>query len=100
MFKPVRLCYIPGVILDSKSRRRWFGFLCLLAAIGMLVAGETMLKGLLSALAFLACFGFTILAIFAALADARALRQETRKQQRALFENTLGHIGPEKPPRE
>lgn len=92
------------MILDSKSRRRWFGFLCLLASIGMLVVGETALKDRLSALAFLlywlGCFGFTVLAIFAALADARAVRQETRKQQRALFENTLGQIEPGKPSRE
>ena len=92
------------MILNSKLRRRWFGFLCLLAAGGMLVAGETVLKDRLSQVAFilywLACFGFTVLAIFAALADARALRQESRDQQRALLEDTLARIERGKPPRE
>jgi 4-hydroxybenzoate polyprenyltransferase len=92
------------VILDSKSRRRWFGALCLLAAIGMLVAGETILKERLSQLAFvlywLSCFGFTVLAIFTALADARALQQEGRDQQRALLESTLGKIERKKSPPE
>jgi hypothetical protein len=92
------------VILESKSRRRWFGALCLLAAIGMLVAGETVLKDRLSQLAFFlywfGCLGFTILALLTALADAHVLRQETRHRQRALLENTLEEIESEKEPRE
>lgn len=90
------LCYVVRVTFNAKSRRRWFGTLCLLAAGAMLVAGETVLKERLSMLAFvfywLGCFVFTVLAICAALLDARALRQESRDQQRTLFEDTLGKI--------
>jgi len=88
------------VTLNTKARRRWFGALCLLAAIAMLVAGETLLKGRLSAPGFVAywlvCFVVTVLAIYAALVDARAVRQETQAEQRALFETTLKRIQEEK----
>jgi hypothetical protein len=86
--------------MNTKTRRRWFGALCLSAAIVLLVAGETVLKGRLSALVFvgywLVCFIVTVLAIYTALADARAVRQETQAEQRALFENTLQKIQDEK----
>lgn len=86
--------------MNAKTRRRWFGALSLLAAIVMLVAGETVLKGRLSALGFVAywlvCFVATVLAIYAALLDARAVREETRAEQRALFENTVQKIQEEK----
>ena len=86
--------------LNTKTRRRWFGTLCLLAAMAMLVAGETLLKGRLSALGFVAywlvCFVATVLAVYAALADARAVRQETQAEQRALLEATLQRIQEEK----
>ena len=86
--------------MNTKARRRWFGALCLLAAMAMLVAGETLLKGRLSALGFVAywlvCFVVTVLAVYAALADARAVRQETQAEQRALLEATLQRIQEEK----
>ena len=88
------------VTMNTKTRRRSFGALCLLAAIAMLVAGETVLKGRLSALGFaaywLGCFVVTALAIYAALLDARAVREETHAEQRALFENTVRKIQEEK----
>jgi membrane protein implicated in regulation of membrane protease activity len=88
------------VPFNSKTLRRCFGALCLLAAIAMLVAGETVLKGRLSALGFVAywlvCFVVTVLAIYAALLDARAVRLETQAEQRALFESTLQKIQAEK----
>ena len=53
--------------LDVTARRRWFGVIVLLAALGMLICGETVLEGRLGNLAFftywLVCFGFTGLAI-------------------------------------
>ncbi|HEU0038345.1 MAG TPA: hypothetical protein VFR76_03640 [Verrucomicrobiae bacterium] len=86
--------------MNTKARRRWFGALCLLTALAMLVAGETLLQGRLRALGFVAywlvCFVVTLLAVCAALADARALRQETQAEQRALFEATLQRIQEEK----
>ena len=90
---------------NSTARRRWFGSVCLLAAIAMLVADEYFFKGRLAGMAFvvywLVCLVFTLLAIGAAYLDVRALRRATRDEQRALFENTLQNISKErssKPP--
>jgi membrane protein implicated in regulation of membrane protease activity len=82
--------------LDATARRRWLGALVLLAALGMLVCGDTVLKGKLGGLAFisywLVCFGFTGLAIVVALLDALALQRRTRQEHHDLFETTLKEI--------
>ncbi len=66
----------------------------------MLVAESTFLKHRLGDVAllvyWLACLGFTLLAMGAALLDVLVLRQEARQQQRALFESTLRKIEEEK----
>jgi len=86
--------------LNAKARRRWFGTLCLLTAIGLLVAGETVLKGRLSPLGFLlywtGCFVVTSLAALTALRDAACVRAESRQEQLAFFEETLRTIEAEK----
>lgn len=86
--------------LNAKARRRWFGALCLLTAVGMLVAGETVFKDRLSPVGFLlywiGCFVVTALAATAALLDATRVRAESRHEQRALFEDTLRRIESEK----
>ena len=72
----------------------------MLAAIVMLVADDTFLKGRLNGFAALAywlgCFGLTIIAIIVAFVDLRAVRMETQKEHRALFESTLQKIEREK----
>jgi|SRR5258705_4002412 len=82
--------------LDATARRRWFGAVCLFAAIAMLVLGETVLKGRLADLGFivywLICFGFTGLAIMAAFLDAHAMRSRVREEHRKLLETTLKKI--------
>ena len=82
--------------LDTTARRRWFGAVVLLAALAMLICGQTVLKGKLGALAFIGywlfCFGLTGVAILVALLDARALHDRTRQEQRDLFEATLNEI--------
>ena len=82
--------------LDATARRRWIGALALGAALGMLVAGETILKGRLQSTGFLVywliCFVFTGLAIVVAFLDAHALQHRTRREQRDLFEATLRQI--------
>jgi membrane protein implicated in regulation of membrane protease activity len=82
--------------LDATTRRRLIGALVLLAALGMLVVGETVLKGKLENLAFIiywmVCFGFTGVAILIALLDARALQRRTHQEQHELFEATLKQI--------
>jgi len=85
---------------NTTTRRRWFGLVCLLIPITMLVADETMLKGRLNGVVFLAywlvCFVFTLLAICAAWLDVRALRRSTRDAQRTLFDSTRQNILREK----
>jgi hypothetical protein len=82
--------------MDETVRRRWFGALVLAGAIGMLVAGETVLKGILLGKAFwvywLVCFFLTGLAMLVAFRDARAMLQRTGREQRNLLENTLDQI--------
>ena len=86
--------------LNAKARRRWFGGLCLLTAVGMLVTGETVLQDRLSPVGFLlywiGCFVVTALAAKAALLDAAHVRAESRAEQRVLFEETLHRIESEK----
>src|SRR2546425_10748655 len=82
--------------MDATRRRRWLGALFLAAALAMLILGQTLLEGRLSRAAFviywLACFGFTGLAIFMAFLDARALQRRTRDEQRNLMQTTLNEI--------
>ena len=81
---------------SAKSRRRWFGAICLLGALGLLLAGETQPGGRLSGITFifywLLCLVLTLLAMIAALLDVFALRRENRDHQRALIESTIEEI--------
>ena len=81
---------------SAKSRRRWFGAVCLLGALGLLLAGETQPGGRFSGISFilywLLCLVLTLLAMMAALLDVFALRRENRDRQRALIESTLEEI--------
>jgi hypothetical protein len=85
-----------GMGFDATARRRWLGALALVAALGMVLAGETVLKGRLQAPAllvyFLLCLSLTALAMSAALLDLRALRRQSRDKQRDLFQETLKSI--------
>ena len=82
--------------VTAKTRRRWFGALCLLAALVLLVAGDTRPRPDANHVFFvtywLACFLLAALAMATAILDARALRREARDEQRALFEHTLHEI--------
>jgi hypothetical protein len=67
-----------------------------LAALAMLILGETVLKERLTQLEFvfywLLCFIFTGLAIILAFLDVRALQQRTRHEHRELMNTTLKEI--------
>jgi hypothetical protein len=82
--------------LDATTRRRWFGALVLLAALGLLISGETFLKGKMGNLTFiiywLVCFTLTGLALLIAILDARALQRRVRQEQHDLFDSTLKQI--------
>jgi len=89
--------------LNATLRRRWFGAVVLIAALGLLICGETVLKGKLRNLTFvaywMACFALTGIAILVAFLDAWAIQRKTRKEQRDLFEAALKGIQAEARPR-
>jgi hypothetical protein len=96
-FAKTRMRATGSLLMASRDvQRRWFGASCLLAALAMLVAGETVLRGRLDGYAFLlfwlACFAFTGMAIVVAFLDVSALRRRTRNEQRELVESTLKEI--------
>lgn len=84
------------VSLQATSRLRWMGGLLLLAALAMLIAGETLLKqrleGVVFLLYWLLCFLFTGAAMIVACLVARAVRHKSRNEARELIEKTLGKI--------
>src|SRR5438105_3387452 len=71
---------------NRMMRRRWFGVIVLVIALGMLILGETALKGRLNDLTFLfywlVCLLLTGLAIMAAFLDLRALQDRSRQERR------------------
>jgi len=81
---------------DVNVWRRGVGVFVLMAALAMLVAGETVLKDRLKDLQFLGywflCFCFTAMAFLVAILDARALRRRARQQRRALLTSTFDDI--------
>ena|ERR1017187_6424520 len=85
---------------SSDARRRWLGAIFLVAALGMLIAGQTVLQNRLGQMGFilfwLGCFAFTGLALVIAVLDFSAVRRRTRKEQLELFENTLKGIEQQK----
>ena len=77
--------------------RRWFGNVFLTVAVGMLVAGLTLLEPRLKGVDFvvywLGCFAFTGLAAVMALWDACVVRRQSRREQQRLIEETLAREG-------
>jgi hypothetical protein len=92
------------VTFNAKFRRRAFGSLCLIAAVVMLMVGETNPSPDTNRVAFvgywIGCFGFAMLAMGAAILDLRAVRREARAAQRSLVEATLHNLQAEKQQRE
>jgi len=82
--------------LDARARRRWFGAILLLLAVGMLVIGEFFLEGRMGELAFLVywlvCFGLTVLAMLVALADLKIVQGRVRQEKKELLQSTLNDI--------
>jgi hypothetical protein len=81
---------------DPTVRRRWLGVLVLAVALGMLIAGQTVLEGRLENLVFLGywlvCLLLTSAAIVIAFQDVRAVRHRTREEARDLLQTTLKDI--------
>jgi hypothetical protein len=95
-FFPIASDTFESMGFDATTRRRWLGILVLVAALGMLIAGETVLQGRLENVTFvlywLVCLLLTTAAIVIAFLDARALRRQTRDEARDLLQNTLKEI--------
>ena len=92
--EPLYGCLVMG--LEPATRRRWLGGLMLLAALAMLIAGETVLEHRLSGAGFLLywllCLVFTGGAIMVAYMDVRAVQRKSRLEARELLEKTLHKI--------
>jgi hypothetical protein len=82
--------------LGPTARRRLFGASVLGVALLMLILGETVFKGKMSDIAFVAywlvCFVLTTLAIVTAFRDVKAVQNQVRSEQRSLLESTLKDI--------
>ena len=82
--------------LDTRVRWRLVGGAMLLAALGMLIAGETVLERHLKGVAFLfywlVCLLLTGAAIIVAYIDARSVQQRSRVEARELLEKTIHKI--------
>jgi hypothetical protein len=78
------------------ARRRWFGLLHLIIAGGMLIWGLTLLREVLRGWLFvaywLACLGFTLLAILYAWLDLRAIRRRARQERQELRARTAAAV--------
>jgi hypothetical protein len=85
-----------GMAQDGTARRRWIGTVALLGALGMLIAGQTVLKAQLKDIGFilywLVCFVLTGVAILLAYLDALALQRRSRRETRELIEHTMSGI--------
>ena len=82
--------------VSGVARRRLFGAGVVGSALLMLVLGQTVLRGALQGVVFLlywlACLALTGLAFAVALLDARATRNELRRRNRELLEQTMKAI--------
>jgi uncharacterized membrane protein len=80
----------------SRKPRRWLGIICLVTAIVMLIAGETILREQLTGVGmlvyWLTCFAITGLAALLAIRDVVQVRRENRAEQRKLLEQTLQEV--------
>jgi hypothetical protein len=82
--------------LKPEQRRRWAGAIVLGAALLMLIAGETLLKGSLGPLLMLAywlvCFVMAAVAMILAVIDASAVARRTIEERRELAAHTIKEI--------
>ena len=80
----------------TMNARRITGGFALLGALGLLIAGETLLKAQLKGVTYilywLACLVLTTIAIIAAFMDVRALQRRTRREQEVMIEEAFKEI--------
>ncbi len=82
--------------MDATAGRRWFGVIVLVAALLMLLLGQTVLRselrGEVYLLYWLGCIALTALAMLIALWDFSVVRRRSRQAERALLHTTLQEI--------
>ncbi len=84
------------------NARRWIGAIFLTIAVLMVVLGQTVFEGNLRDLKFtfmvywIACFGFTLMAVVIALLDVWIVRRKSRELERELIEETWNKVQREK----
>ncbi len=82
--------------MDATAGRRWFGGIVLVAALLMLLLGQTVLRSELRdevyLLYWLGCIALTALAMLIALWDFSVVRRRSRQAERALLHSTLQQI--------
>jgi hypothetical protein len=87
------LCYFVIMFKPADARRRWWGTFFLTMAAGFLIWGQTLLKPYLNGVGFLCywflCFVFTVIAMFIALLDMRAVRRHLHQQHREIVERAI-----------
>lgn len=82
--------------------RRWIGAIFLTIAVMMVVLGQTIFEGHLREFKFtfmvywIACFGFTLMAVLIAFLDVWIVRRKSRELQRELIEETWNKVQKEK----
>ena len=80
----------------GNPRRRRLGTICLMIAVGMLVAGQTVFEPLLFGRRFLVywlvCFLFTFLAMLAAFSEWLAVWMQAREEQRNLLKQAMTSV--------
>jgi len=89
-----------GGVNPLDARRRWFGSFFLIAAIGLTIWGQTLLRDYLLkrpalfVVYWLAVFGCVSLAMLLALLDIFATRRRTREEQRRILEDSFSENPP------
>ena len=77
----------------SRNLLRWLATICLAVSVGMVFAGESLLKERLQAEAFiyywLVCIVFTFLTMVMALLDYWMVRRRMHREQKELFQEAL-----------
>ena len=76
--------------------RRCFGGVCLVASVGMVILGQTVLKDRLHGADFiqywLICVVVTWVTLITALLDMRVVRKRSKREQTELIQNALKGI--------
>jgi purine-cytosine permease-like protein len=85
-----------GMVFSPGTLLRWLAAICLAVSVGMVVAGESLLKERLRAEAFiyywLVCISFTFLTMVIALVDFWMVRRRLHREQKELFQEALRAI--------